>query len=49
MIECDNCHRPFEPVATRWLCPHCKFKASCCEGQPLVADAVPTAAPATGR
>ncbi len=34
MIECDNCHQPFEPVKTRWLCPHCKFKASCCEGEP---------------
>ncbi len=34
MIECDNCHELFEPVRTRWLCPHCKYKASCCEGEP---------------
>lgn len=35
VIECDNCGQQYEPVRTRWLCPHCKFKASCCEGEPL--------------
>ncbi|MEP6525950.1 MAG: hypothetical protein ABJA86_02205 [Nocardioidaceae bacterium] len=34
MICCDNCGAEFEPVRTRWLCPYCKFKASCCEGEP---------------
>jgi hypothetical protein len=34
MIPCDNCGQEFEPVRTRWLCPHCKYKASCCEGEP---------------
>jgi Zn finger protein HypA/HybF involved in hydrogenase expression len=35
MIECGNCGEPFEPVRTRWLCPRCKYKESCCEGEPL--------------
>lgn len=34
-MTCDNCGRDFDPIATRWLCPHCGFKASCCEGEPL--------------
>lgn len=34
VIICDNCGRVFNPVWTRWLCPVCKFKASCCEGEP---------------
>ena len=34
MIDCENCERPFEPVATRWLCPNCKWKADCCTGEP---------------
>ena len=32
---CDRCGRPFDPISTRWLCPNCKHKASCCEGEPL--------------
>lgn len=32
--QCLSCEREFDPVATRWLCPHCHFKASCCEGEP---------------
>ena len=35
MIDCENCQRPFEPVASRWLCPYCKWKADCCTGEPL--------------
>lgn len=34
MIECDMCHEVFEAVRSRWLCPFCGFKASCCEGEP---------------
>ena len=34
MIGCDSCGHIFEPVATRWLCPACKFKANCCDGEP---------------
>jgi len=35
MIECEQCERPFEPVASRWLCPNCRWKADCCTGEPL--------------
>lgn len=35
MIDCDACGERFAPVASRWLCPACGFKASCCEGEPL--------------
>jgi Zn finger protein HypA/HybF involved in hydrogenase expression len=34
MITCDNCQREYDPIAFRWLCPHCGWKASCCEGEP---------------
>jgi rubredoxin len=34
MIECDNCGEGFEPIPTHWLCPHCGYKMSCCEGEP---------------
>lgn len=34
MIACDSCGDIFEPVASRWLCPRCKFKANCCDGEP---------------
>jgi hypothetical protein len=34
-MPCDYCHREFDPIATRWLCPHCHMKANCCEGAPL--------------
>ena len=30
MMACEACGEPFEPVATRWLCPHCGYKAYCC-------------------
>ena len=35
MLECEACGEEFDPVATRWLCPHCGHKAHCCEGEPL--------------
>jgi rubredoxin len=34
-MECVNCGFEFDPIKYRWLCPHCKFKNSCCEGAPL--------------
>lgn len=34
MIDCENCRRPFSPEASRWLCPACGAKNSCCEGEP---------------
>lgn len=36
-MDCDYCGSWFDPVETRWLCPHCKHKASCCDGAPLLA------------
>jgi len=41
MIECDSCGQEFDPTATRWLCPYCKFKANCCEGEPQFPLAMP--------
>lgn len=41
-MPCDFCGREFDPISTRWLCPHCHMKANCCDGAPL-----PDAAPAT--
>ena len=35
MLQCWNCEREFAPVATRWLCPYCKAKSNCCDGEPL--------------
>jgi hypothetical protein len=34
-IDCDFCGQPFNPTATRWLCPRRKAKLSCCEGAPI--------------
>lgn len=28
---CQHCEVPFDPIAHRWLCPHCKTKNTCCE------------------
>ena len=25
---------PYDPVATRWLCPNCHMKTNCCDGAP---------------
>lgn len=34
MINCGNCEQGFNPEGSRWLCPHCGWKNSCCEGEP---------------
>lgn len=34
-MPCDFCGEEFDPIATRWLCPHCHQKANCCNGAPL--------------
>jgi len=34
-VPCDYCGAEFDPIATRWLCPHCHMKANCCDGAPL--------------
>jgi hypothetical protein len=34
-VPCDYCGSEFDPIATRWLCPHCHMKANCCDGAPL--------------
>lgn len=36
LIECPICGCEYPPEATRWLCPECKYKDSCCEGEPRV-------------
>ena len=35
LVPCDYCGEDFDPIATRWLCPHCHMKANCCDGAPL--------------
>ncbi len=35
LVPCDYCGVEFDPIATRWLCPHCHMKANCCDGAPL--------------
>jgi hypothetical protein len=34
-MPCDYCGKEFDPISTRWLCPHCHAKANCCDGAPL--------------
>ena len=34
-MPCDFCGEVFDPISTRWLCPHCHAKANCCDGAPL--------------
>ena len=34
-MACDFCSVPYDPVATRWLCPNCHMKTNCCDGAPL--------------
>lgn len=34
-MPCDYCGKEFDPISTRWLCPHCHMKANCCDGAPL--------------
>jgi len=46
-VPCDYCGVEFDPIATRWLCPHCHMKANCCDGAPLAVcrtDQVPESA-----
>lgn len=33
VFVCQNvdCGLPFDPIRTRYLCPHCKTKNTCCE------------------
>ena len=33
-MPCDYCGQEFDPISTRWLCPHCHMKANCCDGAP---------------
>lgn len=44
MISCSLCGIGFEPIRSRWLCPACGFKESCCEGEPLTCTTPPRAA-----
>jgi len=34
MIECVICGTNYKPEATRWLCPGCGWKDTCCDGEP---------------
>jgi hypothetical protein len=38
VVPCDYCGVEFDPISTRWLCPHCHMKANCCDGAPLAPD-----------
>lgn len=29
--QCQHCGLPFNPHATRYLCPYCHVKNTCCE------------------
>jgi Zn finger protein HypA/HybF involved in hydrogenase expression len=33
-MNCENCGERFDPNVTNWLCPKCKTKHHCCEGEP---------------
>jgi len=39
LVPCDYCGEEFDPISTRWLCPHCHMKANCCDGAPLAESA----------
>ena len=39
-MPCDYCGKEFDPISTRWLCPHCHMKANCCDGAPLPERAI---------
>lgn len=45
-VPCDYCGLDFDPISTRWLCPHCHMKANCCDGAPLAECRVEPDAPA---
>lgn len=34
-VICDQCGEEYDPVACRWRCPLCGWKAHCCGGAPL--------------
>jgi hypothetical protein len=36
LVECPLCGCEYPPEATRWMCPECKFKDTCCDGEPRV-------------
>lgn len=33
-MVCEQCGEGYDPVACKWRCPLCGWKASCCEGEP---------------
>jgi Zn finger protein HypA/HybF involved in hydrogenase expression len=37
LVECFECGTEYPPHATRWRCPACGMKDTCCEGEPAVA------------
>jgi rubredoxin len=37
-MPCDYCGKEFDPISTRWLCPHCHAKHNCCDGAPLAEE-----------
>ncbi|WP_372729328.1 hypothetical protein [Nocardioides sp.] len=45
--SCMACGYEFDPIATRWFCPHCKFKANCCEGEALAPVSPASSTPST--
>ena len=47
VVPCDYCGVEFDPIATRWLCPHCHMKANCCDGAPLAECRVESASTAS--
>jgi hypothetical protein len=52
VVPCDYCGVEFDPISTRWLCPHCHMKANCCDGAPLEVcgvTQVPTGSSSTRR
>jgi len=50
-MPCDYCEQEFDPIATRWLCPHCHMKANCCDGAPqwVGSRPLPAGTPTRGR
>ena len=42
-MPCDYWGQAFDPISTRWLCPHCHMKANCCDGAPLADRPEPAA------
>jgi len=40
---CWRCPTPMAWVHGTWVCPNCKFKLGCCEGEPQTACDAPAA------